>query len=375
MSTSSVPPLLCLCARAKINPDIYARIGQACTAVSDWDSLLDQAEAQGVAPLVNAHLSSHVEEVPLFFMRGLRFLCLRHRQANAAFMQGLYEVLSLLADAGISSLVLKGAALCHTVYPEIALRPMRDIDLLLSEEDVYHGHELLLNNGFQQSCEQLPEDYYHLQPLIQEVNGLRVCVELHRGLFPNEPPYYTPLPFAELYRRARPFAVHGLDALTLADEDMLWHLYQHGFHAPLSYEPFRLISAADIVSLVEDRVEALDWDRISRCYPELYRALPHFHYLTPWTEKVLKRLPGKIRKTCSGVGKPFAGWPRLQLYGSGLLQRLRLVQATFFPGRWWLMLYYSTCSRSSFAWSRYIRHPFHVCRWFKLRGFFRAPEV
>ncbi len=367
MTTQPTPRLLKLCARSESHPDLHRLLTAACREINNWKLLLQQVEEQGLAPLVNRHLTPHREQIPASFLRGLRFLSLRHRQANAALMLSLQHVLFLLNSEGIPCLVLKGAALCHIVYPEIGLRPMRDIDLLLAPEDVQHAHGFLLNNGFRVSNTKIPEDYYHLPPLLQKINNVQVCLELHHGLFPEDPPYYTPLSFKRLYKSRQSFTVAELTAYAPADEEMLWHVYQHGFHAPLTYEPFKLISAADIISLVETRKNTLDWNKIQTTYPTLYRALPLLHFITPWQESVLKKIPLIPKIVPAKTGQPFKGWPQVQPGQLNMRARLQFLYDTFFPNRWWMMLYYGIDSRISLYWYRAVKHPMHIFRWVKIR--------
>jgi hypothetical protein len=56
--------------------------------------------------------------------------------------------LRTLAGAGIPAVVLKGAALVHTVYAEPGLRPMTDFDVLVPREHFRHAVELLLATGW-----------------------------------------------------------------------------------------------------------------------------------------------------------------------------------------------------------------------------------
>jgi hypothetical protein len=275
-----------------------------------WDELLEKVERHGMGPLLFRHITLLHRDIPADFLRGLKFLSLRHRQANRILIHTLEQVLSLLASRGMPCLVLKGAALCHTIYPEPGLRPMRDIDLLLTEKDSLHAHALLQKNGFRSSTAAHPDRYYHLPPLYQTIEGMQVCVELHHGLFPNDPPYYTQLDFAELFDKGRKFDTGSITACCPGDEEMLWHLFQHGFHAPLTYEPFKLISAADLIGLVEQQIDSLDWEKIASCYPELLRSLPFFHALTPWQDRVAQRLRVPPKISAQNPGEPYCGWPR-----------------------------------------------------------------
>jgi len=362
------PTLLNLCARLESHDLQRRHLVIACNNFSDWDELLNRAEEQGMGPLLFRHLAGIEGEVPATFLRGLRFIVLRHHQANILLMRSLGNVLSLLEEEGIPSFVLKGGALCQTLYPEVGLRPMRDIDLLLSGEDAQRGHLLLQKNGFRPSAAVLPEDYFHLVPLIQNIDGMDVCVELHHGLFPDDPPYYRPLSFTELYRGALSFEVDGVRAYTLADEEMLWHLFQHGFHAPLTYEPYKLISVADIVSLVEHKVEELDWEKIMAVYPQLFRALPFFHHITPWNKSVMSVVSCAEGAALSAVGEPYRGWPRSRFIEQTDKGILLLLRDTFFPGQWWMGLYYSIEGPLSSVWARLVRHPMHILRWIKIYG-------
>ena len=51
--------------------------------------------------------------------------------STTLLLRKLKDVLSSLADRGVEVIVLKGAALVTTLYPDLGLRPMRDIDLLI----------------------------------------------------------------------------------------------------------------------------------------------------------------------------------------------------------------------------------------------------
>lgn len=368
---TSVEKILHLCARNYLPEGVHQQLVDGCAAIEDWDNLLHQAEFHGLAPLLHKHLNplAKESEIPADFMRGLKFLHLRHQQANKILLSSLRDILSFLEASGIRCLVLKGAALSQTLYSESGYRPMRDIDLLLDINDVFRAHELLQDKGYDNSNEELPDGYYHLPPLLKKVDGMQVCVELHHRLFPDDPPYYEQLDFDSLYQNRMEMSVDGITVATFANEEMLWHLYQHGFHAPLTYERFRLISLADIVSLVEDRVDEIDWVKISDRYPNLLNALSLFHHLTPWSEKVLSRRVISGVTAPSGVGEHYVGWPSQSSRSLSVsLKNIgSIMRSTIFPSQWWSMLYYA---HKGNVWSTMrcglVTHPMHIIRWVKV---------
>lgn len=307
-------------------------------------------------------------DIPAGFLRGLRFLSMRHQRENEHRIQGMQVVLDMLEREGLPALVLKGAALSQTLYPQIGLRPMSDIDLFLEKKDAFRAHALLLEKGLSASTEELPEDYYHLPPLCIVIGGFEVWIELHHGLFPRLPPYYEQFSFAESWANAIPFKVNGgMTAYRFANEEMLSHLFQHGFHAPLTYTSCKLISAADIIGLVEANEEELDWEKIIGKYPQLFNALRLFHCITPWRDSLSQRLGCGEISAAGGAGEPFRGWPlpvkKCKESGKGLADR---VYDTLCPPPWWMRMYYGGGRRFSLLWCRLVQHPAHLLRWLKV---------
>lgn len=103
----------------------------------DEAGLLDAARAEGVLALCHDRLrrSPHW----MHYSETLREALTRHvYQAVAVDLMRaaeLREVLAALAQAGLSVLLLKGAALAYTLYPEPHLRDRCDTDLLLPSRD------------------------------------------------------------------------------------------------------------------------------------------------------------------------------------------------------------------------------------------------
>lgn len=60
----------------------------------------------------------------------------------------LHQCSTLLQEHGFKPLALKGAFLAHHAWPKPAHRPMRDIDLLVPQDQVLDAYELLLAHGY-----------------------------------------------------------------------------------------------------------------------------------------------------------------------------------------------------------------------------------
>jgi hypothetical protein len=60
----------------------------------------------------------------------------------------LEVVLAALTEAGLLTILLKGAALAYTLYPDPALRPMSDLDLLIHPQDLKQAVQVIQSMGY-----------------------------------------------------------------------------------------------------------------------------------------------------------------------------------------------------------------------------------
>ncbi len=365
--------ILSLCARDTGHEVMYSQLQQALlafqkTAEDDsWGQLLHMAEQQGLAPLLYHHSQQVTFQLPTNFNRLLRSLYLRSRQANTLRKNAVEEILTWFAAADIPVLTVKGIALCHFLYKEPGLRPMRDIDLLVSESDLATAQKILFDHNYLPADEHnIPEDYYHLPPLVKTIAGLPITIELHRNLFPTHPRYPVwSLEKLSANTKRHSFRINTTTAQTLSLEETLWYVYLHGFQAPLTYEPFRLIHAADLVSLVEKYSEELDQQILTKKWPAATNILSRFHSITPLQEQVISRFNLPVKKHLHDAGQPYQGWPQQRFKKTKLHKLPQLVGDTFLPSRWWIQLYYGHLNGYGYWRALLFEHPRTVWRWMK----------
>ena len=170
----------------------------------------------------------------------------------------LLAAVALLRQHGIEPLILKGGWLAWHVYPEAAMRPLRDFDLLLREDDFILAIDLLLASGYTYAW---PLD----MPIAEIVRidksppplltAAGTAFEPHlRAWFPaGRFDYPSPAPdTAAMFARA---VVEGDGLLYPAPADMLAHLIIHAVYSHrLDCGPLLLL---DIDYLV--RARAIDW--------------------------------------------------------------------------------------------------------------------
>ena len=179
-------------------------------------------------------------------------------------------------------------------------------------------------------------------------------MEVHHALQLNERGH--PLRYDAYAPTAQSFTVGGVLAKTLGREEMLWHIYRHALCMPVGYESLRLIWVADLISLVEAWVDALDWERVRRQYRAVWNVLPLLHSFSPWSDTVLERLRLPIERLPSGMGASYSGWPRFTFAQQRTKRVQQILSDSFFPSPWWLRVHYGEGPSRAGHWRAWLAH-------------------
>lgn len=223
----------------------------------DWLALDRLAAQHRLQPLLH-HQHRQTPGIPAAIAAGWAAAYRAQALLGLSRQAELTRTVALLRQAGLAPLALKGAWLSAHAYPQPALRPMRDIDLLLDPSTVVAAYDLLLVAGYRQlepaalSLEQLLLTDKHLPPLLSPGG---TAVELHHRLW--EPAgrldHASPAAIDAAVRQA---AVIEADGIAYpAPLDMLAHLIVHAVYSHrLDCGPLLL---ADVDYLL--RARAIDW--------------------------------------------------------------------------------------------------------------------
>jgi len=237
----------------------------------DEAGLLETARAEGVLTLCHHQLcrSSAWTQYP----EPLRETLTRHAyQAVAVELMRaaeLREVLAALAQADLPVLLLKGAALAYTLYPEPHLRERCDTDLLLpSREDAERAGRVLQTLSYQQSMSMAGDLIsYELGCYKTGPGGLTHALDVHwrlsnnalfaeRLTFPELAAAAVPIPALEPHARGLGLAhalmlacIHRMANMRVGNANRLIWLYDiHLLAQRLTDQQWR-----QIVMLAEER--------------------------------------------------------------------------------------------------------------------------
>jgi len=228
----------------------------------DWYATVQEAFVSGLAPLLyNSLLQTPSSTIAPDLLDNLRNSYYETAAYNALAVHNLANVLRCLSAGGISVIMLKGAALLHSVYPDLALRPMVDLDLLIPYHSLGVAIDLLAEIGYRQR-QPLPfndeSGLFWNELLLTNDNENITQLELHWQLLDN--PYYsTRLSVPWLLERAIPCQVEDVNALILAPNDSILHLSSHNLHHHRGQ--FRR-AAVDIAFVASQYGSIIDWDQL-----------------------------------------------------------------------------------------------------------------
>lgn len=141
--------------------------------------------------------------------------------------------------------VLKGPALLDSVYEDWGVRPISDIDLLVSPRREKLLSKALADAGYREMPEKKWRANAHKSVWRKAHGSVELTVEVHTKLFASEPPH---------------FVWHKEHPAGLNPESQLLHLIGHLAHQHTFIKLFWLI---DIDRLLKKREGLFDWTQIA----------------------------------------------------------------------------------------------------------------
>ena len=346
------------------DPSRLERLRRTADCIVNWDELFERAEAHGLAPLLHRHLRkiNALPEAPS--RRVLAALVARHRQANATLTQTLIDIHTIFDQRRLPFICLKGIALAHIIYPSPALRPMRDIDLLVPADRAYEARDALTAHAF------VAQDHYrglghgkfmqrhhHLPEVSIERDGMHVSVEIHTDAISGDSPGH--LNFESLRDPPQVFRVDDVELSALNHIDMLVHLVRHALEPAAE---MKLGSVCDVMTYADRFHQQLDIATLKTRYPWLANALALMHYVV----ELPPSLSGLRPTAATPDGAGFGPRPLSEVLREHGVGRAALLEACN-PPDWWLHAYYGTKPSSPIGPTKYSRHVPKLTYWMARR--------
>ena len=152
-----------------------------------WERVTDRQVQDildaGLGPLLFHSTRGLKGRVPDIWRDALHAEDLTARVRHGNLCDAMLEILDACNAAGVPVTLLKGISIADQCYPLAHVRPMSDIDILVSEEHCIWIEEALLHRGYEPKAGYLADaGEPHRAPLLDPKRG--VWVEVHTALFP-----------------------------------------------------------------------------------------------------------------------------------------------------------------------------------------------
>ncbi len=242
--------LLPLLARQTLGQEAAERLASRIREGLDWPSFAQQAFHEGIAPLLYHHCRAIdvLDSLPEGTRKYLARIYAETTLINRHLLKAATDLDQMLQKEGMQAILLKGAALLRTVYRDIALRPMEDIDLLVRPADLPKLERILQQMGFLRK---------RLYPgsFVQGILSIDVHTDILSSHRIRSRQALLEMHPDDVWRTATP--VDGTSALyslsfNVQGIALSFHLLKHRFA--------RLLWFVDIAELIEAFSPSLDWE-------------------------------------------------------------------------------------------------------------------
>ena len=324
---------------------------------------LDACASGGVAPLVHHLLTAtSVPDASPASVREPLARASRMQAANDVLREReVLEVLSALADAGVEAMLLKGAALAYTHYPEPSLRTRCDTDVLIRPADLGLARQVLERLGYERSPGVSGSLVSYEECHLKQDGALAHVVDLHWQVN-NRQVFTLALPCADVFARSIPVPGLGPSARALcpADALLLACMHRAGHLGANGDEGNRLIWLYDI-HLLASKLTASEWrDFVNLCAAGNMRRIVadafsrvRADFATPVPPEVADSLTrgGHNELSAAYLEPGRRGFLLVELRALGTWQaRATLLRERFFPPASYLRAKYRSTSASSSRW-------------------------
>ena len=150
---------------------------------STWQVWLKHAKKHGMAELIYWSWQDNVPTtVPYWVVEKLQQRYITTLARNRLMLLELDEILKGLGELQIEVILLKGAVFSRTLYEDIGIRPMSDLDILLHKADIEKAVELLSQRGYYEPVlhqrDMLKKEVSH-DIHLRQINLPHLDVEVH----------------------------------------------------------------------------------------------------------------------------------------------------------------------------------------------------
>jgi len=226
----------------------------------DWHLLMEEAEDKAIFPQVYWTLMNlETEDLPKEIRRALKHKYHQNLARNMFLSDELLKIAGILLEQAISFLPMKGVILAETVFGNLGMRHISDLDILVEPRSLSRVISLLLEIGY------MPADLSWAVdrdlrnawdcPFKRDSSRIPYFLDLHWKLRDD----FLRLPEKILWENLIDFELQGIKLSIFSREITLLHLIHH-----LHHHGYPLKILVDVAEALRTNRDDLDWDKMMR---------------------------------------------------------------------------------------------------------------
>lgn len=225
----------------------------------EWHALLDFARLHSVQPFVVQCVLARKTALPPDVAERMQRIQTDATERNTRRLRDFATAARALQARGIDVIALKGTHLVSLVYRNLASRTMTDIDILIPRTKLEEAADALRGIGYDIAPFRVtPGDPvpYFMYTIPNAMKEGKSTIDVHWHL--HNPRSAASIDVDELWSRATPVRIAGVDVRVLAPEDLLLHVAEHATYAHRCEISAR--ACCDVAEIVHHH--AIDWDAL-----------------------------------------------------------------------------------------------------------------
>ena len=218
----------------------------------NWESILKKVTIHRIGPILSYAIKKASSDC--YIPQSFKNILDRAYETTLARNTFIYHISDKLIkgfkDREIPLLIMRGPALGKSLYPDIALRPMSDIDILIKKEDYPKAHEMLYQLGYRTFIPSYTSQVIY----VNKDSQMPLEIELHWDLDSK-----LEEDINQIWNNTRTIKTNANDMLMPRPEELLGHLLGH-LNKHIRRGEAKLIWFCDIYLLIKRYGEDMDWN-------------------------------------------------------------------------------------------------------------------
>ena len=259
--TTEIKLLLAL-SKPELNIDERKIIDDIILSVKNWDLFFECAVDLGIGPIVNYHLArqKQINTIPPDIISRFDQTYLLSLRRNMVLIEYFQIIQENFAAHQIPCIPLKGIYLAESLYKDIGLRQMSDIDLLVKEKDIQTCLNILSDMGYI-AVGRVKSEFIKNQGVAKHLPTMVLddaLVEIHFRILVDGT--YHSINIEDYWNNSQIITLYEQSVLALSAEDLVQYLCIH-LERHFNEGKIQLYQFADIHGILKKNEETFYWDK------------------------------------------------------------------------------------------------------------------